>query len=298
MHFTLHQLKVLATCSQAGSMTKAAEKLHMTQPAVSIQIKKLEDACGLHLFEVIGKTFFLTQAGKAMLQTYLNIEQQLETLEMELFSMKGMLKGILRIAVVSTASYFAPEWLGAFKQSYPDIAIKLEVTNRQSIIERLKNNLDDMVIMSQIPQELAIQAYPVLQDSLLIAAAPTHPLTHQKKISWENLAKEHFIVREKGSGTRMVMERLFKKHKMQPNIVMELGSNEAIKHAMIAGIGLSLVSEASIQHELRLKKLTVLNITHLPLQHPWYAVYLKEKKLSPIAQGFLKFLQDKVMQVV
>lgn len=290
MNPTLNQLKIFATVAELKSMTKAAQKLYMTQPAISIQLQKLEEKYGIALFEMIGKSFHLTEAGSILLTACEDVQKSLDNVDMQLSQLKGSLKGRLKIVVVSTAKYFVPGLLGQFRNDYPEIDIRLKVTNRKTVIERLAQNQDDLTIMSQLPDQLSIEAFPFLQDALVLAASPTHPLAYKKKIAWKDLAYENFILRESGSGTRLVMEKLFQKHHIHPRIIMELGSSEAIKQAIMANIGLSIVSKMSLEHELALNKLVILDVNHLPFKHQWYAVHLKEKRLSPVAENFLKWL--------
>lgn len=288
-----HRLNVFAAVAELKSITAASKKLHMTQPAVSIQVRQLEEYYGLPLIEIIGKKIHLTEAGKKIHSAYHKIAENIELLNMEVSQLKGDLKGTLRIAVVSTAKYFIPKILGEFNRDYPHIDIQLKVANRQEIVDRLEKNLDDLVILSQVPKKMPIVAEQFLEDSLVIVAPPGHLLTKKKKIDIKTLANEHFIIRESGSGTRMVMERLLRKYHLHPNIIMELGSSSAIKQAVMAGFGISMVSHMSIQNELALKKLFILDIKHFPVKHPWYVVYSKGKVLSPATKNFLRLLAEK-----
>lgn len=288
---TIHQLKVFATVVELKSVTLASQKLHMTQPAVSIQLKQLESKYGLPLIEIIGKKVHITHAGNKVYATYLSIAQSLNSLEMEISQLKGFIKGELKIAVVSTAKYFIPKLLGDFHKKYPHVEIKLVVSNREEIIQRLFENKDDLIVLSQLPQNINIKAHKFLEDSLVIPAPLNHALCKQKNLTFKDLALEPFIVREPGSGTRMMMEKLFEKYNINPNIIMELGSSTAVTQAVIAGFGLSIISKMSIEHELALKKLTLLKIKNFPVKHPWYLVYSKGKKLSLTAINFLKFLE-------
>ncbi len=287
---TLHQLKIFAAVAENKSVTVASQKLHMSQPAVSIQLKQLESHYGLTLFEVIGKKIHLTEAGRKVHAAYLKTAECLKNLDSEISQLKGFLKGELKIAVVSTAKYFIPRLLGEFHDKYPHVEIKLTVNNREEVIKRLQQNIDDVVILSQLPKKINIMKYQFLEDSLVIAAPLNHHLAKSKKVSFKELASESFIMREAGSGTRMVMEKLLDKYKINPKIAMELGSSTAVTQAIIAGFGLSIISKMSIEQELNLKKLALLDIINFPLKHPWYIVYSKQKKLSLTAVNFLKFL--------
>lgn len=290
MALTLHQLKIFAAVVEYNGITAAAHKLYMSQPAISIQVKQLEDYYGISLIEVVGKKIHLTEMGKRLYETAKEIDDRLGALEMEFAQMQDCLKGRFSVAVVSTAKYFMPRLLGEFHRQYPHIEISLKVTNRGEVLERLQNNRDDLVIMSQLPEKIPIVAEKFLDDELVIPAPPDHPLVKKKNIALSELKNEPFILREPGSGTRIVMEQLFKKNRLKPAIIMELGSGSAIKQAVIAGFGFSVLSKMSLEQELILKKLMILDIRGFPVRHAWYAVHLKGKKLSPIAAKFLDLL--------
>jgi DNA-binding transcriptional LysR family regulator len=201
-----------------------------------------------------------------------------------------MLKGSFNITIVSTAQYFIPKLLGDFRHKNPEVDIKLTVTNRANALLRLKNNVDDLVILSKLPEDLQIHAQAILDDQLVLIAAKDHPLAAREKLKLSDLTNEPYLIREPGSGTRMAMEKTFKKHKFEPKIVMELGSSEAIKQAVMANMGVSLVSKMSLEQELKLKKMVILQVQNFPVKHTWYAVHLAQKTLSPIAEEFLKFI--------
>lgn len=294
MKTNLHQLKVLAAVAELGSMTQAAKKLYMTQPAVSIQIKQLEEQYRMVLTEVIGKKVYLTEAGKKIYSAYQKITKSLNWLEMELANLKGNLAGQLSISMVSTAKYFIADLLGPFHRQFPQIEIQLKVLNRGDVLHRLEQNCDDLYILSQLPEKQAIIAKPILKDCMVIPAPLDHPLVHQKKIHLNELANYPFVIRESGSGTRMVMERVMTNMPEKPRIVMELGSNSAIKQAIMAGFGLSMVSQMSITHELELNKLVILDIKKFPIPHNWYLVYLKGKELSLVAKNFFEMHLEKI----
>lgn len=289
MSFTLHQLDVFAEVAKQKSMTKAAEKLFMSQPAVSIQVKKLQDHFGTNLFEVISKELFLTEAGKELYEAQKNIRKEINNLEMALSEIKGMLKGTLNVAVVSTAKYFMPYILGAYRSKYEKIKISLKVTNRNEVKELLRDNLCDLAVFSELPDELDIEAVEFLSNPLLMASAPDHPLADKKNLNFNDLEEYPFLIRESGSGTRIVMQRLFDHYNIEPDIVMELGNNEAVKQAIMAGIGISLISKYSLTLEESVGKISVLDVKGLPYINQWKLVYRKGKRLSPAAQNFIDF---------
>jgi DNA-binding transcriptional LysR family regulator len=290
MKVTLNQLDVFAEVARHSSVTKAANALHRTQPAISIQLKELEQRCGFKLFDVIGKKVFLTAAGDKLLTICDSIQKKINEIPNLLNINAKELFGVFKISIVSTAQYFIPTLLGHFHQQHPNVEIKLTVTNRDTALERLQNNQDDLVILSQLPHLIKITAQPILDDHLVMIAPFKHHLAKGKKTKWREIANENFIAREAGSGTRMVMEKIFSQHKIVPKVSFELGSGEAVKQAVMSGMGISLVSKNSIEQELKLKKLAILDIQGLPTKHTWYAVYPKGKSLSPITQKFLELI--------
>jgi DNA-binding transcriptional LysR family regulator len=290
MKVTLNQLAIFAEVVRQKSITKAAKVLHRTQPAISIQIKELEKRYGVKLIDIIGKKVCLTPSGSELWEAYQAIDQQISAIANKLSKSSGTLKGIFNIAIVSTAQYFIPKLLGDFRHKYPEVEIKLTVTNRGNALLRLHNILDDVVILSQLPKDLKIHAQAVLDDQLVLIAATEHSLAKRKDLQLSELKNEHYLIREPGSGTRMAMEKIFKKQRFQPQIVMELGSGEAVKQAVMANMGISLVSKMSLEQELKLKKLVILNVQNFPVKHTWYAVQLAQKTSSPIAEEFLKFI--------
>lgn len=287
---TLHQLKVFETVARLGSFTKAAEELYITQPTVSSQVKQLTQAVGLPLFEQIGKQLYLTAAGRELSATCHDIFEQLDNFEMKVADLKGMKQGKLRLAVVTTAKYFVPRVLGSFCQKYPGIDVSLQVNNHQEIICRMQDNLDDLYILSQPPEDLDLCAEPFLDNPLVVVARRDHPLAKQRNIPIKQLTGEAFIMREPGSGTRKAVQNLLDKHKVKVQVRLELGSNEAIKHAIAGGLGISVLSKHTLVWENVSGELTILDVQHFPIQRRWYVVYLGGKHLSVVAQTFLEYL--------
>jgi len=298
MHLTLQQLRLFEAVARLGSYTRAAEELFLTQPAVSIQIKRLETQAGLPLFEKIGKKIFPTTAGKAMFSASQDILSRVEVLKNTLEELKGTVKGTLQLSVVTTAKYFLPDLLGAFLQQYPDVEPKLKFTNRARVIDRLMNNDDDFVVMGQIPDDDNLEAHPFLTNIIGIVAPAGHPLANKKNITIEELADQRFLIRESGSGTRSVFDRLLKEHGVQIEPYMELGSSEAIKQAVMAGLGIAVLSLHSVGLEREMKKLTVLDVEGFPLKRRWYAVHLKGRTLSLVARTFLDFILQESLHVL
>lgn len=298
MHLTLQQLKLFESVYRNSGYTRAAEELHLTQPAVSIQVKRLEEQVGLPLFESVGKKIFPTMAGKATYEASLDILNRVSSLKNSIEDLKGVVKGPLQMSVVTTAKYFMPHLLGSFLKDYPEVEPKLKFTNRARVVERLMNNQDDFVIMGQIPSNLQLESYPFLENILVAVAPPDHPMANKKKISLERLIKERFLQREPGSGTRMVFNKLLEQKGIQIGPYMELGSSEAIKQGVMAGLGLAVISLHSLRLEYETGKLAILDVEELPLKRRWYAVHLKGKTLSLTAKTFLDYVLENSHRVL
>jgi DNA-binding transcriptional LysR family regulator len=290
VHLTLRQLKIFETVARLLNYTRAAEELFLTQPAVSMQVRQLEEALGVTLFEQLGKRIHLTETGQEVLAYARNITQQLDEMEAVLNRIKGLSGGRLRISVATTANYFIPTLLGTFSRSYPEVTISLDVTNRETLLRQLTENAIDLAIMGQPPAELDVEADMFMENPLVIVAPPGHALAKQKKIPLTRLQDEVFLVREPGSGTRIAMERFFAKHDVHIKTGMEVGSNEAIKQSVQAGLGLGLLSQVTIEQELALKRLVVLDVKDFPIMRHWYIVHRRGKRLSAAAEAFKKFV--------
>ncbi len=287
---TLHQLKVFETAARHGSFTRAAEELFLTQPTVSMQIKQLTKVVGLPLFEQVGKRLYLTDAGRELFITCHEVFDRLAHFEMKVADLKGMKRGRLRLAAITTTKYFVPRLLGPFCELYPGIDVSLEVTNHERILERLSENLDDLYILSQPPDNSEVQCYPFLENPLVVLAPHNHPLAKEKQIPIQRLDGEPFIMREPGSGTRKAVQKLFDEHGVKVKVRLELGSNEAIKQAIAVGFGISVLSRHTLTPEGVTSELTILDVQHFPIKRQWYVVYPAGKQLSIVAQTFYEFL--------
>ncbi len=290
MHLTLRQLRVFTTAAQHLSFTRAAEELYLTQPAVSMQIKQLENNVGLPLFEQLGKKIHLTPAGEELFRYARNILQQLDEMEQVMERLKGGQTGQLDISVATTANYFATRLLAKFNRCYSDITIKLDVTNRGGLLRHLEQNEKDLVIMGRPPEQMEVVAEPFMDNPLVIIAAPDHPLADGERIPLAKLQGETFVVREQESGTRNAMERFFSSRGITLNTGMEMTSNEAIKQAVEAGLGLGIVSVHTVSRELQAGHLITLSVEGFPILRQWYVVHRQGKRLSPAAQTFRKFI--------
>ena len=297
-HTTLRQLEVFEAIARLGSFTRAAESLFLTQPTVSMQIKKLSDAVGLPLFEQIGKKVYLTEAGHELYHYSRVIAQSLNEAEVVLSELKGLKRGKLKISVASTANYFAPQLLATFSQRFPNVTVSLDVTNRQALLQQLTHNEMDMAIMGQPPEGLNLAAESFMENPLVVIAPISHPLARKKSIPLQRLAQEIFLMREEGSGTRIAMERYFAEHNVPITAGMVMSSTEAIKQAVQAGLGLGVVSLNTVELELEARRLKVLDVQSFPIQRFWYVVHLKDKRLSTVTQAFKAFLLDEAKQIL
>lgn len=293
MHVTFRQLQVFDAVARHLSYTRAAEQLHLTQPAVSMQIRQLEQAVGLPLFEQLGKKVFLTEAGRELQHYSRNIAEQLAEAEAVLDELKGLRRGRLRVTVASTANYFVPDLLAEFTRQYSGVAVSLDVTNREGLLAALRDNVTDLVIMGRPPEDHDLDYEPFRDNPLVVVAPPDHPLAKKKNIPLKRLENEIFLVRERGSGTRIAMERFFNEHGIHIQTGMEAGSNEAIKQSVQAGLGLGLLSYDTLAMELQLKTLTILDIEEFPIMRYWHVVHRHGKRLSTVALAFKQFLINK-----
>ncbi|MGO8754014.1 MAG: LysR family transcriptional regulator [Gallionellaceae bacterium] len=297
LHFTLRQLQVFEKVASHLNYSRAAEELYLSQPAVSMQIKQLETNIGLPLFEHMGKKIFLTEAGRELFHYARSIAQQIAEIEAVFDKIKGLEQGKLTLSVVNTANYFTPQLLAKFCQRYPNINVILQVANRDAVLKQLADNSTDLAIMGQPPDGLDLSAESFLDNPLVVIAAPDHPLTKLKRVKFARLAEETFLSREQGSGTRSAMERVFAQHNIQPRISMEMETNEAIKQAVQAGMGLGILSLHSIELELETKRLAMLNVEHFPLLRHWFVAHRQNKRLSASAQAFKQFLLNEAVKL-
>ncbi len=288
--YTLKQIQTFLEVARQRSVSKAAERLFVTQPAVSMQLRQLEEAFGLALIEPAGRNIRLTHAGEAFLEHAQAAMSQFKDLEALMAEHVGLKNGRIDLAVVSTAKYFIPMLLVRFGKLYQGIDIQLRIDNRENILGLLARNEVDLVVMGRSPSHLECIATPFATNPLSIVAAPDHVLIRGKHLPFSTLAEQKFVVREEGSGTRAAMERLFAEHQTPLNVVMEMPSNETIKQAVMAGMGLSFLSLRTVRHELASGHLALVDIDGLPSMGHWYITHMTSKKLSPAAQAFKAFL--------
>lgn len=289
---TLRQLKVFETVARLLSFSRAAEELHLTQPAVSTQVKKLEDHAGLSLFEQLGKKIYLTPAGAELLSYSRVIIQQFQSAEEAMAQFKGVSGGKLNVAVISAGDYFFPRLLVEFARCHEGVTLNFTVHNREELLHQLAENMTDLAIMVRPPTDMDTINEAFAPHPYVIVAAPGHPLAQKKRIPMSVLMREQFVVREKGSDTWHSMEDGFGDNLDHLNIAMEIKSTETIKQAVIAGMGISFLSAHTIGLEVKAGSLAVLDVQDFPLMLNWYVVHRKNKRLPPVAEAFKKFLMS------
>ena len=298
MNITIRQLQIFESVAQHLSYTRASEVLYLTQPAVSMQIKQLESVVGMPLFERMGKSLFLTEAGEELLIYARNISQQLTEVSDVLDELRGSKRGRLNIAVATTATSFSLKLLGEFYKRFPSANITLDVTNRASLLTHLANNTIDMVIMGQPPEGLDVEAVAFMENPLVVVAPKTHELVGKKNIPLKVLQQETFIMREHGSGTRIAMERFFDESGYSISSVMEMSSNEAINQAVEAGLGLGIVSRDTLELKLTLGQLVILDVDSFPIMRHWYLVHRKGKRFTALMAAFKNLVQDESKEIL
>jgi DNA-binding transcriptional LysR family regulator len=290
LHVTLRQLRVLEEVARHRSMSRAAEVLHLTQPAVSMQMKQLETQVGMALFEQVGKRLFLTEAGAELTEHARRISAQVAEAESALNQLRGLERGQLRLAVVSTANYVVPRLIASFSARHPGVHISLQVANREVVLAALADNRTDLAITGQPPEGSDVVAQHFMDNPLVVIAPPTHPLAQAKRVELARLRDEVLLVREAGSGTRAAMERFFIERGLELRTGSELGTNEAIKQAVQAGLGLGVISAQTIELELETGRLVMLPVDGFPILRHWYIVHRTQKRLSLAAQAFRSHL--------
>jgi DNA-binding transcriptional LysR family regulator len=289
-HATFRQLTVFEAVARHLSFSRAAKELHLTQPAVSMQVKSLEELAGMPLTEQVGKRIFLTDAGREIYERSHAVARELRNADEALNAMRGLTRGRLRIALVSTAKYFMPPLVGRFLKTHPGVTLKLSVNNREVVLRELAENAVDLAITGRPPQTIDTVTEAFASHPHLMIAAPGHPLCGKRRIPLERISREPFLMREPGSGTRGLLERKFAEHKLTLNVSMEMASNETIKQAVMADMGISFLSLHTLGLELRSNTIAVLDVAGMPIVRNWYVVHLAQKRLSPAALAMKNFL--------
>jgi DNA-binding transcriptional LysR family regulator len=289
---SLRQLQIFATASRTLSFSRTSEALHLTQPAVSMQMKQLEDLAGLPLFERIGRRLHLTQAGEELARHAREVLRTIEQADDALSALRGLKGGRIRVGVTSTAKYFAPKLVALFAKRHPEVEVRLSVTNREATIQALAANEVDLAIMGKPPDGLETVASEFAEHPFVVIAAPDHPLSRRRTVPLSAFAAETFLVREVGSGTRAAMERFFAAHGVEVRIGMTLESNETIKQAVMAGMGLSFISRHTVGLEVAAGELAIVHAPGLPVVRAWNVVRLVAKRPSPASQAFEAFVLE------
>jgi len=293
MNVTFRQLRLFLALAETGSVSRAAARMHVTQPTASAQLKELTDAVGLPLHEVISRRVHLTDAGRRLAQAARAMMMEWESFEQHIDQVKGLERGRLRIAAVSTAKYFIPRLVGRFCKQHPAIDVSLEVLNRDGVVARLRENLDEIYIMSMPPDFIDLEDEVFMENPLVLIAARSAFAKSARPRHLAQLKGQRFILREPGSGTRMATDQHFRSHRFTPDVRLELGSNEAIKEAVAGGLGLGVISRHALQGAGASRDIQVLEVEGFPISSRWHVVHPKAKQLSPIAAAFRAQLLDR-----
>ena len=297
MRMTLRQLQVFRSVCQQRSYSRAAEEMSLTQPAVSLQIRQLEELLGQPLFDYVGKKLHLTDAAEALQRASADIFGRLESLDMQLTDLQGSLQGQLSLAVESSAKYFVPHLFAAFRREYPEVNLQLVVVNHAQALKRLSANRDDLLIMSLVPSDMALEFLPFLNNPIVAVAPPQHPLCAREQLTLQDLSAWPLLVREPGSGTRRACEEYCHQKRAHFAQTLEVGSMEAQAEGVIAGLGLALLPRHAVRRELAQGVLPELAVTELPLMRSWCLAHPRGKYLSPVAQAFFAFVRSQRSQI-
>ncbi|MCQ4325045.1 LysR family transcriptional regulator [Pseudomonas stutzeri] len=292
MRMTLRQLQVFRAVCESRSYSRAAEEMALTQPAVSLQIRQLEELVGQPLFEYVGKKLYLTDAAEALQRASTDIFGRLDSLDMQLSDLQGSLQGQLNLAVESSAKYITPHLFAAFRRLHPEVSLQLVVVNHAQAVRRLNLSRDDLLIMSQVPADMPLDFLPFLNNPIVAVAPPEHPLRARGELQLQDLTAYPLLVRESGSGTRKACEEYCHQKRAHFAQTLEIGSLDAQREAVIAGLGLALLPRHAVYQELAQGLLCELPVAELPLFRSWCAVNLRGRRLSPVAQAFLGFIRS------
>lgn len=292
MNFTLHQLKVFMVVVENASITKAAEELNMTQPAVSIQLKNLQAQFDMPLTEIIGKRLFITDFGREVYQIAERILKEVSSINYQTQSFKGILSGRLKLSVASTGKYVMPYYLKDFLKQNPGVDLLMDVTNKTKVVKSLENNEVDFSLVSVLPDTLDIEQEILLPNNLYLTGPKDSAFKVRKEQTKSVFDSIPLIYREEGSGTRVTMQRYFQKANIVPKVRLELTSNEAVKQAVMAGLGYSIQSILSIKNELREKEIKIIPVKGLPLTEYWRLIWLKKKTMTEVAKAYLSFIRE------
>jgi DNA-binding transcriptional LysR family regulator len=297
MQYTFHQLKIFTRIAQLGSITKAAEELHLSQPALSIQLRNFQDQFDIPLTEIVGKKLYLTNFGQEILAYAERILDQAGAMDDVVQSYKGQLTGKLKIAVVSTGKYVMPYLLTDFLNAHPAITLELDVTNKEKVIESLEHNSIDFALVSLVPGHLKTESIPIVKNTMHLIGAYESKKS-QIELSINELQQLPWIFREQGSGTRQMMERFLSQRHITVQKMLELTSNEAVKQAIMANLGYSIMPLIGIKNELKNKQLMIVPVKGLPIHTTWRIIWLKGKKHSPVVKALLGYIKDNKQKIL
>lgn len=290
MHVTTRQLRMFLSLADTGSVSRAARACHVTQPTASGQLAEISRAVGVPLYEVVGRKVHLTDAGEDLARTAREMAEAWAAFAQRMDATRGLLRGRLRVSVVTTAKAFVPRLLGGFCNEHPEIEISLEILNRDGVVQRLRDNRDDLYVMSMPPRDVALDDRILMDNPLVVIAGPRHPMSARKRIPLADLQHERFILRERGSGTRMAVDAHFRRRRFRPDVRLELGSNEAIREAVGGGLGLGILSAHALKARDRPKDVRVLSVQGFPLSSKWHVVRPRGRHPSPVAAAFERHL--------
>jgi DNA-binding transcriptional LysR family regulator len=297
MQYTFHQLKIFTRIAQLGSITKAAEELHLSQPALSIQLRNFQHQFDIPLTEIVGKKLYLTDFGQEILAYAERILDQAGAMDDVVQSYKGQLTGKLKIAVVSTGKYVMPYLLTDFLNAHPAITLELDVTNKEKVIESLEHNSIDFALVSLVPGHLKTESIPIVKNTMHLIGVYQSKKS-QKELSINELQQLPWIFREQGSGTRQMMERFLSQRHITVQKMLELTSNEAVKQAIMANLGYSIMPLIGIRNELMSKQLMIMPVKGLPIHTTWHIIWLKGKKHSPVVKALLEYIKDNKKKIL
>lgn len=297
MNYTLHQLQIFLKITQTQSITKAAEELYLTQPALSIQLKNFQDQFEIPLTEVIGRKLYITDFGKEIAEAAQTILEEAEKIKYKTQSYKGLITGCLNISVVSTGKYVMPYFLTNFLKKHEAITLKLDVTNKLQVLESLAKNEVDFALVSLLPEDMAIEKEELMENKLYLVGNNKQQLAETKN-DIKTIETLPLIYREEGSATRRVMENFFNTHQLKVQKKMELTSNEAVKQAIVAGLGYSIMPLIGLKNELINGDLQIIPIAELPLTSKWHLIWLKQKRFTPVAEAYLNYIREQKSQIM
>ncbi|WP_396621559.1 LysR family transcriptional regulator [Marinobacter sp. W-8] len=293
---TFRQLQVFKAVYDLKSYSKAGDLLGLTQPAVSSQMRHLEQAVGMPMFEYVGRKLYCTAAGEEMAACVGAVFRELTDMQNRLAALEGRVAGDLKLVAVNTAQYVVPYLLRSFLQINPQVNVSVAVVNRAAALERLSDNSGDLVIMGMVPPDRPLTSFPFLDNELIPIVPDGHPLLDQRSVSAEEFLDNQLLTREPGSGSRLALEVYCQQHRLKMESTMELGSNDAVKHAVLAGLGVAVVPKLSVVSELALGSLHALNITGFPLRRSWCVVYPQARHPTPAMQAFIDYIQQNIAQ--